>query len=180
MSSLLKYQRHDGTGATALWFAANGWVPNNPNLPVLVYANAISDAGGDRAVACERLFGRNGWPPQWRNGIYDYHHYHSTAHEVLGVAAGRADVLIGGPNGKRMVLATGDCIVLPAGTGHCLIEASADLLVVGAYPPNQDWDLRRDALSDAEMTAMLRLPIPASDPVSGASGALQALWSQVI
>jgi uncharacterized protein YjlB len=96
---------------------------------------------------------------------------------VLGVAAGRADVLIGGPSGERMDIAAGDCILLPAGTGHRLIEASADLLVVGAYPPGWDWDLRREALSEAEMAAMLLLPIPASDPVAGADGVVQALWT---
>ena len=176
----LALKREDaGTGVTALWFAASDWVPNNARLPALHYRNSIPDAGPDRAEACEALFRRNGWPPQWRNGIYPFHHYHATAHEVLGCVGGHARVLIGGPRGEPIDLTAGDCVLLPAGTGHCLLDASADLLVVGAYPPGQVWDLRRGALSGAELETMARLPFPSSDPVMGRSGPLLDLWSQV-
>jgi uncharacterized protein YjlB len=182
MSALAK--RHDcsgagpGAGVTALWFTASDWVPNNARLPAVLYRNAIPDAAPDRATACEALFRRNGWPPQWRDGIYPFHHYHATAHEVLGCAAGAARVLIGGPDGEPIDLSAGDCVLLPAGTGHCRLEASTDLLIVGAYPPGQVWDLRRDALSGAELEAMARLPFPGSDPVMGRRGPLLDLWPQ--
>lgn len=173
--SLIRSHDDPATGVTALWFAADGWVPNNARLPVLLYRHAIPDAA-DRAASCEDLFRRNGWPPQWRNGIYPFHHYHSTAHEVLGIAGGSARVRIGGPNGEAVAVVTGDCMLLPAGTGHCLLDACPDLLVVGAYPPGQDWHLRRDALSDDELAAMAALPIPHADPVTGLAGALRDLW----
>ena len=35
------------------------------------------------AGAMERRFEENGWPPAWRDGIYDFHHYHSQGHEAL-------------------------------------------------------------------------------------------------
>jgi uncharacterized protein YjlB len=38
----------------------------------------------------EELFRQNGWRASWRDGIYDYVHYHSRIHEVLGVARGKA------------------------------------------------------------------------------------------
>jgi uncharacterized protein YjlB len=79
----------------AIRFTDDGEIPNNPDLPVLVYAQAIA-LHGDPAVAIEHVFASNGWPPQWRNGIYDYHHYHSNAHEVLGVARGHVKVRLGG------------------------------------------------------------------------------------
>ena len=81
-----------------LVFADDGTVPNNP-LPLVVYRGALKNEG-DRATACESMFDRNGWPGAWRNGIYGHHHYHSTAHEVLGIAAGNARVRLGGDNGK--------------------------------------------------------------------------------
>jgi uncharacterized protein YjlB len=177
VSSLLRTQEDPHAAVTALWFAADGWVPNNPRLPALLYRQAIPDVH-DRAAACEALLAKNGWPPQWRNGIYPFHHYHSTAHEVLGIARGSGRVLVGGPNGAPVELAAGDCVLLPAGTGHCRLAASAGFLVVGGYPPGWSWDLRRDALSAAELSAMARLPIPRTDPV-GRAGRLHAFWSQV-
>ncbi|MDX2203621.1 MAG: cupin domain-containing protein [Hyphomicrobiaceae bacterium] len=171
VGSLLRSQPIEAYGATALWFGPAGWVPNSARLPALLYTRAIAGAECT-ADAYERLLRGNGWLPQWRNGIYDYHHFHSTAHEVLGVASGSAQVRLGGPSGEAVAIAAGDCVFLPAGTGHCLLAASPDLLVVGAYPPGQRWDLRRDALSLAEHAAMAALPDPATDPVGGPRGAL--------
>jgi uncharacterized protein YjlB len=177
MNSLARQEEDPGTGVRALWFTADGWVPNNQRLPALLYRAAIPKAA-DQALACEAMFDRNGWPPQWRDGIYPFHHYHSTAHEVLGIARGNGRVLLGGPNGTAVEIGAGDCVLLPAGTGHCRLAASADFLVVGAYPPGQAWDLRRDALSAAELSAMARVPFPDTDPVMGRSGGLLDFWSQ--
>jgi long-chain acyl-CoA synthetase len=48
---------------------------------------------------------RNGWSGTWRNGIYAFHHYHSTSHEVLGIAAGSAAVRFGGEGGATVRVA---------------------------------------------------------------------------
>jgi uncharacterized protein YjlB len=96
-------------------------MPNSP-LPVLLYHNALPTSA-DLAEKMERLFTANGWPPQRRNGVYDFHHYHSTAHEVLGFATGHADLVLGGEGGEPVTVHAGDVLVLPTGTGHCRIKS---------------------------------------------------------
>ncbi|WP_275788715.1 cupin [Pararhizobium gei] len=151
------------------------WVPNNPTLPVLIYRQAVTDAM-DVAAAFEQRFHDNGWVDCWRNGIFSYQHYHTQAHEVLGVALGHARLVIGGPGGCEIVLASGDCIVLPAGTGHCRMEASGDFLVIGAYPPNQHADINTQAPSAQDLERMLNVPLPSADPVAGEGGPLMTAW----
>ena len=159
-----------------LQLSRNGWVPNNDRLAVLIYHNVLDVFGSDLASRFEQAFASNGWPPQWRNGIYDFHHYHSTAHEVLGIAGGQGRIVLGGPGGHELTVNAGDILVLPAGTGHCRLDCTADFLVVGAYPPRQSWDICRSAPSQVERERMRTLPFPISDPLTGATGALTKLW----
>ncbi|MFC6840535.1 cupin [Xanthomonas theicola] len=148
-------------------------VRNHPFLPVLLHRGAERDGG---AAGFERRFARHGWPAQWRDGIDAYHHYHSSAHEVLGAARSNARLVVGGPGGPETMLAAGDALLLPAGTGHCCIASSADVLVVGAYPAGQDWDICRQAPSAAALRRIAQLPFPPRDPVAGAHGPLLQHW----
>jgi uncharacterized protein YjlB len=157
-----------------LTIGRNDWVPNNDVLPVLVYRHAFDS--GDLASAMEASFAANGWPPDWRDGVFDYHHYHSTAHEVLGFAAGSARLVLGGPGGHEIQVKAGDVVLLPVGTGHCRIEASGDFLVVGAYPEGQSWDICRDAPTAAMIENMRALPFPGKDPVNGDEAPLTRHW----
>lgn len=159
-----------------LRLSRNGWMPNNARLPVILYRRAVAPNGEDPAAIFESLFKRNGWPPQWRNGVYSFHHYHSTAHEVLGFVTGSAEIMLGGEGGHAITVHAGDVAVLPTGAGHCRISASDDFLVVGAYPPDQNWDICRSAPDETAERRMQDLPFPASDPVSGSRGTLVSLW----
>lgn len=145
---------------------ANGWVPNHERLPLLLFRNAFR--GG--VETCEQFITASGWQPEWRNGVYPFHHYHSTADELLGFAGGEAKLLLGGPKpvGLEVTVRAGDIAILPCGTGHCRVEASRDFLVVGAYALNQRWDLLREAPTPAQAAAMRQLPFP--------KGALTRLW----
>ena len=119
----------------ALRFSDDGDVPNHPHWPMIVYQGVLDAGERDAASAFEDLFARNGWGDGWRNGIYAFPHYHSNAHEVLGIAAGEAVVRFGGLKGRELKVTKGDAVLLPAGTGHQRRSSSPDLLVIGAYPP---------------------------------------------
>ena len=155
-------------------FEDDGAIPNS-GLPVLVYREleAAKDAGD-----CEELFDANGWVPDWRDGIFSFHHFHSIAHEALGIVAGTATVRLGGPGGRSFEVGSGDALVLPAGTGHCNEGSSGDLLVVGAYPDGRPWDIRRGdpAEHDEAVANIEAVPLPGADPVEGPDGPLTRLW----
>jgi uncharacterized protein YjlB len=156
-------------------FDDDGTIPNS-RLPLLVYRDAVPAD----AAAIERLFGANGWPPAWRNGVHSFHHFHSNAHEVLGIARGEVSVLFGGPSGQVLTVRAGDVVVVPAGVAHCNQGQSSDLLIVGAYPNNGAApDLRRGRPAEhaASEQAVAAVPVPAADPVTGIAGGLSRLWA---
>jgi len=157
-------------------FADDGIVPNNP-LPLVLYRGALGGEG-DLAARCEAMFEANGWPGAWRNGIYGHHHYHSTAHEVLGIARGFARVRLGGEHGATVELRAGDVVVIPAGVAHKRESASGDLLVIGSYPRGQRPDIcpADAAAHDASAGNVARVALPASDPVTGRAGPLLDCW----
>jgi hypothetical protein len=94
----------------------DGLVPN-PRWPLIIYRGAV-DLDGRHAPAAviEDLFQANGWGDTWRDGIYDYVHYHSKTHEVLGIAHGRRRVRFRVHMGRIFTLKAADVAILPAGT----------------------------------------------------------------
>ena len=161
-------------------FADDGRIPNHRDQPYQVYEQVLEFGHEpDPAAVCEALFTANGWGGAWRDGIFSFAHYHSNAHEVLGVCRGEARVRFGGAAGVELEIRAGDVVVLPAGTGHQNLGASADFLVVGAYPRGQeDYDLCRGAPDERPrvLEAIARVPLPASDPVYGNQGPLVNEW----
>ena len=160
-----------------LRFQDDGMTPNSP-LPVIRYF-LQTRSGSDVAVAFEALFSRHHWTPLWRAGIFDFHHYHSTAHEALAVVRGQARVTLGGQSGQTLSIGTGDVLVLPAGTGHRCVECSRDFLVVGAYPRGQEhYDIQRpSSASHAGSRARIaQVAVPEADPVAGEDGVLTRVW----
>jgi len=158
-------------------FVDDGLVPNNP-LPFLVYKAAVNVAREHPEETIEGLFGANGWGAMWRNGVYDFLHYHATVHEVLGIARGHARVRFGGERGEVLEISAGDVAILPAGTGHQCLSSSRDFSVVGAYPPGPPMDLVRPT-PEAHASALKTIPkvaTPTTDPVLGSDGPLVRLW----
>ena len=164
----------------AIMFADDGFVPNNPRLPFVIYRGAIDLIGVvDPEDAIEKVFRDNGWGEFWRNGIYPYIHYHSTIHEGMGIARGKARVRFGGSKGREISLAQGDIAVLPAGTGHQCLSHSNDLMVIGAYPRGGRYDLCRGSKAehDKAVLSIPHVPLPETDPVFGKHGPLLRLWT---
>lgn len=157
-------------------FQDDGSIPNNPKFPVLIYKNGL----GSKIDHAEEVFNQNNWLNSWTNGVFDYHHYHSNSHEVLGVISGSATLILGGSQGETIHVVSGDVMVLPAGTGHKRLEASEDFSVVGAYPNGIDYntkygkaDERPGVLHDINQVGK-----PETDPLYGTNGPLLDLWDQ--
>jgi uncharacterized protein YjlB len=160
-------------GLRTVIFEDDGTFPNS-RLPLLFYEEALPREAVT-PEALERLFAANGWPPAWRSSVYTFHHYHSTAHETLGIARGEARIMLGGPAGQEFEVRAGDVIVIPAGVAHKRLSSSEDFLVVGCYPPGQDWDLLRGEAGDRPRADenIAGVPLPETDPVGGT---LVELW----
>jgi uncharacterized protein YjlB len=159
-------------------FRDDGETPNS-RLPLVVYRGALLlDEAFDPAAVFEETFARHGWREAWRDGIYDFLHFHSATHEVLGIARGQVTIEFGGRRGRTVTLHAGDVAVLPAGIGHRRATASDDLLVVGAYPAGARYDEPRPEEIDYAdaLAAIAKVKLPRKDPVYGAGGPLIELW----
>ena len=156
------------------WHAPPGdRIPNNPWFPVLIYHDVDAAAAGARSVRA--LFAQHGWGGSWVDGVFGFHHFHSTSHEALAVVAGRATLELGGPQGRRFDVSAGDVLVLPAGTGHRRASSDPGFTVVGAYPAGQeDYDVLRGDDPDEVEAARARIAAlgpPPQGPVGG-----EGLW----
>src|ERR1044071_6264260 len=126
-----------------VYFAKDSDVPNN-GLPVLLYRNVLAQNASGKAGLFRDAFRKNKWVGVWTDTIYDYTHYHSNAHEVLGIAEGKVSLKLGGESGRMFRLKAGDMLIIPAGVGHCRIGDDEGLKVIGAYPPGQShFDMKR-------------------------------------
>lgn len=153
--------------------------PNN-TLPLLYYKNFLIASNNEpiTSTAMIELFERNGYTNGWIDGIYDYHHFHSTAHEVLACFSGEAHVQFGGSNGPIILFSIGDAVLIPAGVAHRLIDQSSDFKVVGAYPDNKKPDMQTGASGNREkiIQNIAKVPVPTLDPISGKTGPVHRYW----
>ncbi|AKD01892.1 cupin domain-containing protein [Pontibacter korlensis] len=163
--------------ASAYLLEPHGSIPNNQRLPLLVYRQVFRHKD-DLVSQFKEAFAQHNWHGSWVNGVFDYHHYHSKAHEVLGVTAGSAVIILGGPGGRETEVQAGDMLVLPAGTGHCLKSSSSGFKVVGAYPAGQqNYDIcTEDDNPEEKRKNILQVSLPTQDPVFGAEGPLVRHW----
>lgn len=163
------------TDVSTLTLEPGADVPNNPDLPVVILRGAM--AGLDAGQIRDRME-TNGWGGTWTWTVFDYHHYHPDAHEALCVASGGAELTLGGPEGEAVTVRAGDCLILPAGTGHKLNASSDDFRICGAYPPGQeDFETRRaeDGIGNSR-ARIAKVALPKTDPTSGDASPLLQHW----
>ncbi len=158
----------------------SGGVPNNP-LPLIIWPRVVPEDQQDIAAWFEKTFAQNGWPPAWRYPIFPYTHYHPNTHELLGVAAGWAEVLFGGDSGRMVTLRAGHAVLIPAGVGHKQIHASDDFIAVGAYPEGMSPETRRDEPDRLRQSLeqVKQVPLPTRDPFTGNEGAMTEIWTPI-
>lgn len=158
-------------------FKDDAVIPNN-TLPLLLYRNTFDQRGKEAAEWLINRFRENNWSNAWRNGIFNYHHYHSTSHEVLGVCAGTAKLHLGGEKGERVDIKAGDVIVIPAGVGHKNLGSRSDFLVVGAYPNGSNYDTKTGEKGERPEADenIAAVPVPATDPLLGKEGGVPVIW----
>ncbi len=157
-------------------FKDDGKIPNS-KFPLLIYKNVYSEEKADPDYI-QSHFESHNWRNSWTGGVYDYHHYHSNTHEVLGVYKGFATLQFGGENGEQVSVEEGDVVVIPAGTGHKQMSASDDFGVVGAYPDGMDFDIMKGEKGERPKADenIAKVPLPDNDPVYGKMEGLLALW----
>lgn len=152
-----------------------GQFPNS-RFPIIIYRKISEEDPTPEYL--KNLFLSNKWNDAWTGGIYNSHHYHSTAHEVLGILKGCGKVQFGGPSGQILELNAGDVVIIPAGVAHKNLGATHDFKVVGAYPEGQNYDMNYGEQSERPYTdkRIEELNLPKSDPVYGKDGDLLKHW----
>lgn len=164
----------------SLFAPGNHGVPNNPELPALIYRRALPE--GLDADTVMALYRRNGWGGVWEWTVFDFHHFHEAAHEVLTVISGEARLHLGGEDGPEKAVQAGDVLILPAGFGHKRVWSSDDFVVVGGYPDGQHEAEGAPIIRAGPAAAEAALPRiratrrPAACPIFGSEGPLLSIW----
>ena len=153
-----------------------GSMPNNDRFPLLLYRGAFKAPVSAEDV--EQKLKKNRWYNSWRNGVFPYHHFHATVHEILVCYGGAGRVQFGGIGGPEVDVVEGDAILIPAGVGHKRLSAETGFAVIGAYLDGASWDLQTPERSDhAEAkTAVSLVDKPPVDPITGDRGGLLDHW----
>jgi uncharacterized protein YjlB len=84
-----------------IFFSDDGTFPNS-HLPVLFYKGVLDIPVLFPATQVSHLFAKHHWSNSWADGIFDYHHYHSITHEVLGIYEGGTVIRLGGDDGRKL------------------------------------------------------------------------------
>jgi uncharacterized protein YjlB len=155
----------------------DGVYPNS-RLPVLHYKQVLKLPHFFASSYIRNLFKVNHWSNSWKAGIFEYHHYHSNAHEVLGVYEGKAKLLLGGEHGVELIIERGDVLIIPAGVAHKNLSPENDVKCVGAYAEGKNYDIKYGKPGDRPHADrnIRNVNSPSRDPVFGLENNLSTSW----
>jgi uncharacterized protein YjlB len=156
----------------------DGVFPNNRKLPLLIYRKVLNTGIHDLVSHVQAVFADHHWGGSWVDSVYDFHHYHSTSHEVLAVCSGQGRILFGGEHGIEQTVSAGDVIVIPAGVAHKNLGSEGNFVVVGAYPRGRKYDMcygKHEERPAADRN-IVSVPTPEADPLYGPDGPLMDHW----
>ena len=108
----------------------DGTFPNNEWYPLILFKNAFHGSQGKG----EHLITEGGWMSPWVWGIFPYHHYHSTAWELLLCVKGHAHMQLGGESGPCTIINMGDIVYVPPGLTNKQLDSNGGFSLLGAYP----------------------------------------------
>ena len=158
------------------FFEPDGGIPNS-RLPLLFWRGRLP-AAARSGTAGTALFRKNGWQGTWVYTVFPYWHFHTRGHEALACVSGRARIGFGGDHGIKVDVEVGDVCVIPAGVGHRRFDSSADFLMAGSYPPDQEGNIVKPGdLDDARIAGEIAaLALPQTDPISGRADGVVKVW----
>ncbi|KAI1339195.1 RmlC-like cupin domain-containing protein [Xylariaceae sp. FL0016] len=158
---------------------AHRLVPNTSiqNKPLLQYHAAFPPSSATASSIEAHLSSVGVVEPQWCFTMYSTSHFHSTSHEVLGIAAGKARLCFGhedNPENVEVTAVQGDVLVVPAGVAHRLLEdetPGGGFQMVGSYPKGCSWDMCYGKKGEEEkVRGIVKVPWFERDPVYGDHG----------
>jgi uncharacterized protein YjlB len=155
----------------------DGIFPNN-SLPIIFYERVLNLPHLLAARTIKKLFQKNTWGNNWKQGIYTYHHYHSITHEVIGICEGETLLQLGGENGLLLFVQKGDVLIIPAGVAHINLGKENDVTCIGGYPDGKDYDMNYGKKGERPGTDenIASVPLPKTDPVFGNKEGVVKLW----
>eukprot|EP00563_Minutocellus_polymorphus_P020068 CAMPEP_0197726606 /NCGR_PEP_ID=MMETSP1434-20131217/16396_1 /TAXON_ID=265543 /ORGANISM="Minutocellus polymorphus, Strain CCMP3303" /LENGTH=207 /DNA_ID=CAMNT_0043312591 /DNA_START=171 /DNA_END=794 /DNA_ORIENTATION=+ len=173
--------RHGSAGATCsgagdshiksvqrVFIDDDGTYPNNSRYPTLLLQSVF--AAGTEHEGARRIVADGQWTSPWSWGIFEYHHYHSKAWELLLCVRGEASVQLGGPSGPTVSIAKGDLVLIPPGVAHKQLNARGGFTLLGAYPTT-GFDGSIDTLTgsptDEERERIKGCYVPSTEPILG-------------
>lgn len=147
-----------------LFMKNDGTFPNNNDHPLLLYRNSFN---GSQQEA-ESLIVGAGWTSPWVWGVFEFHHYHSTAWELLLCVRGSARIQLGGPQGPTVEVEKGDTMLVPPGFAHKQLSEKDGFALLGAYPePGIHVDTLRGAPTQQQLQNIEQCHVPETDPILG-------------